>query len=229
MAAASRDRLGDVRSLVVGQMPDYQVDCVLHCGEGRDNVAYEVNGELIVRFSKETDPARRTARLRQEARLLAAVAAISSLPVPEPRFTATEHGCLAYLQDPRCTTVGRGPAALVGPRHVDRRRARPATRRAPCRANRSRGSSGLVGTDDQPLAEWRRETADIYVTLARQVPVVHRRPVEAFLATPPPDGEIQLGVLPQRSGDRTRSHRPDRMEGDGHHRLGRCRDRRSGL
>lgn len=100
MAAASRDRLGDVRSLVIGQMPDYQVDCVLHCGEGRDNVAYEVNGELIVRFSRETDPARRTARLRQEARLLAAVAAISSLPVPEPRFTATEHGCLAYFKIP---------------------------------------------------------------------------------------------------------------------------------
>lgn len=42
-----------------------------------------------------------------------------------------------------------------------------------------------MGTDDQPLAEWRRETADIYVTLARQVPVVHRRPgSNTFLIDP---------------------------------------------
>lgn len=49
-----------------------------------------------------------------------------------------------------------------------------------------------MGTDDQPLAEWRRETAVIYVTLARQVPVVHRRPVEAFLATLRPTAKYSL-------------------------------------
>lgn len=44
-------------------IPDYQVDSVVQFGEGQDNITYEVNGELIVRLSKESDPARRAARV----------------------------------------------------------------------------------------------------------------------------------------------------------------------
>lgn len=44
----------------------------------------------------------------------------------------------------------------------------------------------LVDTDDHPLAEWRREAAEVYLIVAGQVPAVHRRPVETFLAAPPP-------------------------------------------
>jgi hypothetical protein len=40
------------------------------------------------------------ARVEQEAHLLAAVAGISPLPVPEPRFTVAEQGCLAYFKMP---------------------------------------------------------------------------------------------------------------------------------
>jgi aminoglycoside phosphotransferase (APT) family kinase protein len=45
----------------------------------------------------------------------------------------------------------------------------------------------LVDTDDPPLVEWRQDAAAIYPTVASQVPVAHRKAVEAFLDTPPPD------------------------------------------
>jgi hypothetical protein len=61
-----------------------QVRSVALIGEGVDNLAYAVNGELIVRFSKEPDPARRAELIGAEAALLAVVAEISPLPVPEP-------------------------------------------------------------------------------------------------------------------------------------------------
>lgn len=46
--------------------------------------------------------------------------------------------------------------------------------------------TALVGTDDQPPAEWRDEAAETYATVADHVPGPHRRAVEAFLAAPPP-------------------------------------------
>ncbi|WP_218004204.1 hypothetical protein [Nocardia araoensis] len=76
------DRAMGVRDVVAAQLPGYRIDSVVLLGEGEDNVAYEVNGELIVRFSKEPDPDSRAARVIEEAGLLAAVADISPLPVP---------------------------------------------------------------------------------------------------------------------------------------------------
>src|SRR5215211_4430951 len=86
--------------MVAAYLPDHRVDSVVPVGEGGDHLAYEVDGELIVRFGKEPDPAARAAGVDREARLLAAVAAISPLPVPEPVFTAAEQGCLAYRKLP---------------------------------------------------------------------------------------------------------------------------------
>ena len=181
MASRSRRRIADV---VVAHMPDYQVDSVVQIGEGLDNLAYEVNGELIVRISKEPDPAPRTALLNREARLLAAVAEVSPLPIPEPTFTAAEQGCLAYFKLPGVplldisrhqrsehgTSIAATLGALLSALHavpVDR-------------------WTDLVDTDDQPLAEWQRVAAETYLTVAGQVPAVHRRPVETFLDAPPP-------------------------------------------
>jgi len=177
----SRDRVADVRRVVGAQLPDYSVDSVLELGEGVDNLAYEVNGELIVRLSKEPDPA----RLTREARLLAALAGISPLPVPEPIFTVAEQGCLAYVK-------------LLGVPLVDL----PADQRSAHAVSIAAtlgelltalhavpvdGMTDLVDTDDQPLAEWRGEAAQTYLTVAGRVPAIHRPPVEAFLDAPPPD------------------------------------------
>lgn len=187
MVSGSRHRIADVHNVVVAHMPAYEIDSVVQIGEGWDNVAYEVNGELIVRFSKEPDPARRTALLNREARLLAAVADISPLPVPEPAFTAAEQGCLAYVKLPGVplldipwhqrsehgTSIATALGELLTAMHavpVDR-------------------WTDLVDTDHHSPAEWRREAAETYPAVAGQVPPVHRRPVEAFLdGPPPPDG-----------------------------------------
>ena len=184
MANHSRHRIADVHNVVATHMPDYQVDSVVQVGEGLDNLAYEVNGELIVRLSKEPDPARRTALLNHEARLLAAVADVSPLPVPEPTFTAAEQGYLAYFKLPGVPLLdvsrhqrsdhGTSIAATLG-ELLTALHAVPVDR-----------WTDLVNTDDHPLAEWRREAAETYTTIAEQVPAVHRRSVQTFLDAPPP-------------------------------------------
>ncbi|MET9899077.1 phosphotransferase [Streptomyces sp. NPDC006446] len=187
MTSHSRDRVADVRSVVAAHMRDYRIDSVVPLGEGLDNLAYEVNGELIVRFSKEPDLARRAALVGHEARVLAAVADISPLPVPEPAFTVAEQGCLAYhklsgeplLDMPRHQRSAHGTsiAATLG-ELLTALHAVPIQRLA-----------DLVDADHQPLTEWRHEATANYATVAGRVPEAHRRPVEAFLdAAPPHDG-----------------------------------------
>jgi hypothetical protein len=65
--------IDEVRRLLARRLPGYEVGSISGLGEGLDNAAYEVNGELIVRASKEPDPAVRTDATRREAALLAVV------------------------------------------------------------------------------------------------------------------------------------------------------------
>ncbi|MEU0040486.1 MULTISPECIES: phosphotransferase [unclassified Streptomyces] len=187
MTRRSRDRVADVRSVVVTHLLDRRIESVVPIGEGLDHLAYEVNGELIVRFGKEADPARRAALVSREVRLLAAVAAISPLPVPEPTFTVAEQGCLAYPKLPgtplldmsrqQLSAHGTSIAATLG-ELLTALHAVPIDRLA-----------DLVDADHPPLTEWRHDAAETYATVAGQVPAAHRGPVEAFLdAAPPHDG-----------------------------------------
>src|SRR5215207_7390146 len=103
----------EIRALLARHMPGYEIMSVTGLGEGLDNAAYEVNGELIVRASKEPDPALRADATRREADLLAAVARVSALPVPEPVFADAE----------AAPAVTRRPAwrASPGPSRTSRR------------------------------------------------------------------------------------------------------------
>jgi aminoglycoside phosphotransferase (APT) family kinase protein len=190
MASHGRHLIADVHNVVAAHMPTYRVDSVVQVGEGLDNLAYEVNGELIVRFSKEPDPARRTALLNREARLLAAVSDVSPLPVPAPTFTAAEQGFLAYFKL-------RGVPLLNVSRH--RRSEHGASIAAALGELLTALHSvpidrwtDLVDADDHPLAEWRREAAETYPTVAGQIPSAYRRAVETFLDAPPPQGGYAL-------------------------------------
>ncbi|MFC4536655.1 phosphotransferase family protein [Sphaerisporangium dianthi] len=183
MESQGLDRAGDVHDVVAMRMPDYRIDSVMLLGEGQDNIAYEVNGELIVRFSKELDPADRAAQVRDEARLLAAVADISPLPIPEPSFTVAEEGCLAYFKLPGTPLIdlpasrrsaGAAIAATLG-ELLNVLHGVPVGRMAE-----------LVDTDDQPKELWLREAAETYAMVAEKVPPVYRHAVEAFLDAPPP-------------------------------------------
>ena len=57
MESRSRDSVAVICQMVAAQLPDHQVHTVVQVGEGTDNLNYEVNGELIVRCSKEPDSA----------------------------------------------------------------------------------------------------------------------------------------------------------------------------
>ncbi|MEH1016236.1 phosphotransferase [Micromonospora sp. CPCC 206060] len=169
---------------MTAQMPDYPVTSVVPLGEGLDNLAHEVNGELIVRFSKEPDPVRRAALLTREARLLAAVADASPLPVPEPAIVDPGQGCLAYLKlpgMPLLDTAARGRSD-----HNSAIAATLSEMLTALHAVPAQRWTDLVDTDTQPLAEWREEAAQTYLTIAGHVPSEHRRTVERFLNTPTP-------------------------------------------
>jgi aminoglycoside phosphotransferase (APT) family kinase protein len=161
-----------VRALVAAHLPGYRVESLTRLGAGLDNVAYEVNGDLIVRFGKGTDADR-------EARLLTAVGNFSPLPVPVPRFT--DAGCLAYPKLPgvpllHATGVDGVPVAAALGGLLAALHAAPIERMAK-----------LVGSDDLPVAEWRREAAETYASVSANVPSAFRRRIEAFLETPPPE------------------------------------------
>jgi aminoglycoside phosphotransferase (APT) family kinase protein len=183
MPSRSHSPIEDVHAVVTAHLPDYRIDSVIQVGEGLDNVVYEVNAELIMRFSKEPDPT----RITNEARLLAAVADVSPLPVPEPAFTSAEQGWLAYLKLPGVplldmprdqrshndTSIAATLGELLAALH-----AQPVDRWI-----------DLVDIDDHSLAEWRRAAAQTCATVAELMPAAFRRPVETFLdATPPHDG-----------------------------------------
>jgi aminoglycoside phosphotransferase (APT) family kinase protein len=187
MGSRSRDGAEAVRRMVAAHLPGYRIDSVARVGEGTDNLVFEVNGELLVRWSKEADPAARAARVEREARLLAAVADISPLPVPEPSVVDPEQGCLTYrklpgrplldLPDAQRSEHGGSVAATLGELLT-------ALHAAPVEP-----LARLVDIDDQPLGDWRREAAETYAQVAEEVPVEYRRRVEAFLDAPPPAHE----------------------------------------
>jgi hypothetical protein len=94
----------EIRTLLARHLPGYEVRSLGRLGEGLVHVSYEVNGELIVRKSREADRSRRGERrgeaTRREAALLTAVAEVSTLPVPEPVFADVSAGVMAYSRLP---------------------------------------------------------------------------------------------------------------------------------
>jgi aminoglycoside phosphotransferase (APT) family kinase protein len=170
--------VADVRRVLADRLPDRRARVVTPLGEGLDNVTYDVDGELVVRFARDPDPE----LLDREARLLAAVARVSPLPVPEPVLAVPELGCLAYPRLP-------GTPLLHLPRPPHRRSVARDLGRflAALHAVPTAEVAGLAGADDTPLAGWRQEAAAAYRAVAAHLPAAHRPRVEAFLDAAPPD------------------------------------------
>jgi aminoglycoside phosphotransferase (APT) family kinase protein len=166
-----------IHDVVAAHLPGYRVRSVEQIGEGLDNLAFEVNGELIVRVSKEPDPARTAA----EARLLAAVAGISPLPVPDPVFTDVERGCLAYFKLAGMPLLELPPEKRTA--HAASVGARLGELLAALHAVPARRWTDLVDIDDRPLHEWRDEAAHTYLAVADWVPVKSRKKIEEFFDT----------------------------------------------
>lgn len=178
-------RAGHVPGVVRAALPGFQVRSVTLLGQGLDNLVYDVNGALVVRFSQEPDPARRARLISSETALLAAVADVSPLPVPEPVFTDRERGCWAYAKLPGVPLLDLLPAQRLA--HAPVAAARLGTFLAALHAAPVRKMAQFVGPDEVPMAEWRDEATASYVTVIDVIPSAQRGSVEAFLAAPPPE------------------------------------------
>jgi len=152
---------------------------VRRLGAGLDHVAYEVDGALILRFRRDRD----ASAVAREARLLAELGGISSLPVPVPAFVEPELGWLAYDRLPGVPLLDLPPqfrlehgvaiadtlGAFLAGLH-----AAPVERMAE-----------LVPTEDEPPDRWLADATPLYRPGA--VPSEYRRRIEAFLGDRPPD------------------------------------------
>lgn len=171
----------DVRVLVQRHLPGLEIVSVARLGEGEDNVVYQVNEDLIVRASKEPMHERRRGLIRREADLLATVAGLATLPVPEIVFADPEAGVLSYIKlpgvplndhpEPPSSSLAPALGGFIGSLH-----------RAPLGE-----VDWLVPHDTPPMARWRTEAERDYVAVVNLIPAPERRLVEAFLgrALPP--------------------------------------------
>ncbi len=174
----------DVRGALATALPDYRVDSVSLLGQGTENTAFEINGELIVRFAQAPDPE----RTDREARLLAALDGVTSLPIPEPVFVLPGLGCLAYRKLP-----GTALLDLTRPGRPERIAAVLGEFLAALHAVAPGRLAGLAGVDDDPPAEWLRAALADYEVVGGHLPARYRARVEAFLGgSPPPAGSTPV-------------------------------------
>jgi aminoglycoside phosphotransferase (APT) family kinase protein len=147
-------------------------------GTGYDHVAYEVNGELVVRRARISDPE----NLRHEADILQAVRAATSVPVPEPVIVEPGVGLMVYGKLPGAPLAGlpqpgRVPAATVA---------------ALVGLMRDIAAIETDVVDDAPPAEWLDEARAQYADIRHAIPPAHTSAVERFLAAAPPAPPDQL-------------------------------------
>lgn len=178
----------DIAALLHQHLPGYLVESINPLGEGQENAAYEINDDLVFRVSKEPDRVARQAAADREARLLAIVAQVSSLPIPQPLFTAD--GAMAYRKVPGVPLLDTS---------LTRRRSHGGAVAATIGAFLAEIHSipvdlvtGLAEADDDGLAQWVADAVGSYAAVASHLPTDQRNAVEGFLRTTPPDSVPEL-------------------------------------
>jgi len=180
----------EIRRVVSGLLPGFPVDTVDRLGEGQEHVAFEVNGELVVRFAKDPDPKRGAERVRREHDVLAAVADASPLPVPRPEFFSTEPPCIAHLKLPGIPLLETSPPQRWD--HAESIATRLGEFLTAMHAVPLERMALLVAPDDQPLEGWQKDAVEDYEMIAGRIPAMYRGPIESFLHVPPPPGDLPL-------------------------------------
>ncbi|MEO7033157.1 MAG: aminoglycoside phosphotransferase family protein [Polyangiaceae bacterium] len=171
-----------IRRAIAARLPDYSVHSTVKLGEGLDNQAYEINGELVVRLSNVIPDSLRAETVKREADLLAAVGSISTLPVPKPVFMSPEEGCLAYFKLP-------GVSLLELARQHQSTWEPSVARALGGFLTALHGTSietvvAFANREHVELVEWRAEAADCYSRVCAEIPAPYRLAHEAFLASP---------------------------------------------
>ncbi len=172
----------DVRAVLADYLPGHPAVSVQRCDAGLDHIAFRVDDELIVRFRRE-DPG----AVDREAALLAVVADVSPLPVPEPLIVDPARGVLAYRILPGVPLFelpGPSPAVVDGIAEA------LGGLLATLHALPAEQLSGLVEVDNDPLPQWLAEAAATWPAVAPHVPAEHRPAVERWLAGPPPETAV---------------------------------------
>jgi aminoglycoside phosphotransferase (APT) family kinase protein len=174
----------EVRRLVAAHRPGHRVGPAVPLGAGLDHTAFEVDG-LVVRFGTEPGSGVR------EARLLAAIATVSPLPVPRPMFA--DDTCLAYPKLPGVSLLDRP--------EPERARHAPAVGAALgdllAAVHAANVDPDLVSTQDSapgadaslraaPGAQWLAEAARAHADITASLPAARRPAVESFLRSAPP-------------------------------------------
>ncbi|HEY9408017.1 MAG TPA: aminoglycoside phosphotransferase family protein [Jiangellaceae bacterium] len=170
----------EISAALAQHLPRLRLRSVVELGSGLDNVAYDVNGELVVRRRRDPDQVRQSTGVRREAALLTAVAAWSTLPVPEVVFVDEITGVIAHRLLP-----GR---PLLDRPDVDPARLAPALGSFLSRLHLVplEELAGLVDHDDAPPQAWLEETRVAYREIASYVAAADQSRIEDFLAAPPP-------------------------------------------
>jgi aminoglycoside phosphotransferase (APT) family kinase protein len=169
-----------ITALLARHLPGYEVRSLAELGGGLDNIVYEVNRDLVVRFSREADHAVRRGSIEREVAVLTRVTELSTLPVPELVFADPEAGFLAYTKLPGVPLHEHPvpePSRLAAPLG----RFLSGLHRAPLEA-----FEDLVPRDTGPLTAWLSEAEEDYRDIATHLPAPARARVEDFLAHPPP-------------------------------------------
>lgn len=164
-----------LRDLLAARLPDYLVTRIVPLGEGMENTAHLVNGELVLRLSKDDDP---EATIAREADLLAILDDFATLTIPRPVFAAGT--AMAYRMLPG-TPVFDLPAAWR-----DQHAARVAAQLGEFLAGLHRIPldliAGVARVEDDPLSVWLDDAAGSYAVAVDRIPPQHRAWIEVFLS-----------------------------------------------
>ena len=158
----TRDRgtdAGVVRDILRSQLPDCRAASVRPLGEGLDHVAYEVDGELVVRLGRGGRDDACAERVAREVALLGVVARISPVAVPRPRFAVPERCCYGYAKLGGVPMLSLPPA--VRARHAETVAASLGGLLRALHATPVAEVGHLAPTDVQPATQWLREAADL--------------------------------------------------------------------
>ncbi len=172
------------------QLPELQASRVLPLGSGLDNTAFEIDGDLVVRFRRDADAVMRADRVRREARLLAVVKEVSPLPIPEVRFVLADLGCLACTKLPGKPLLDLLPGLATGSATA----VASALGRFVAALHSTPPSliQEMVETDAPGPTECRDEARQTYENVVGEIPAKHRPEIESFLQATPPAAPAHL-------------------------------------
>lgn len=172
-----------LRELLHHHLPAVRLEGVVRLGSGMDHEVYEINGALVLRLDLRPDPASAD-RLRREIRLLHAVAAVSPVPTPTPIHSVPDLGVLVWPRLDGVSLLDLGPRERL-------RLAVPVAVQLGALLARLHGlpeplANGYAITDSTSLDDRRDEAAEEYAVIEDELSSQHRRAVQTFLATAPP-------------------------------------------